>query len=87
MINAQINTLIESLLNKGIEVAKVEVAYTGVDNGAFKENREGREQSGNHRRSHREIDAAEGITYYTALPVGTLEYYLEAGVSSVEYHA
>ena len=87
MINGQINALIESLTNKGIEVAKVEVAYTGVDNGAFKENREGQEQSNRPKRSHREIDAAEGITYYTALPVGILEHYLETGVSSVEYSA
>jgi len=87
MINGQINALIESLSNKGIEVAKVEVAYTGVDNGAFKENREGQEQQSRQRRSNREIDAAEGITNYTALPVGTLDYYLEAGVSSVEYSA
>jgi len=87
MINGQINALIESLENKGIEVVKVEVAHTGVDNGAFKENKEGQEQHGRNRRKDREADPADGITYYTALPIGTLEYYLDAGVSSVEYSA
>jgi len=87
MINGQLNALIESLENKGLEVVEVEVAYTGVDNGAFKENREGHEQQNKQRRSLREIDQADGVTYYTALPLDTLEYYLEAGVSSVEYRA
>jgi len=87
MINGQIAALIESLENKGIDVAKVEVAYTGVDNGAFKENREGQAQQNQRRRTTREIDSADGITYYTALPFDTLEYYLDAGVSSVEYRA
>jgi len=87
MLNGQINALIESLGNKGIEVAKVEVAYTGVDNGANKESREGHSQPNRQRRSNREIDAADGVAYYTALPLETLDYYLEAGVSSVEYRA
>ena len=86
MINGQINALIESLENKGIEVVKVEVAYTGVDNGAFKENK-GQEQQGRNRKQANETDPDEAITIYTALPIGTLEYYLDAGVSSVEYSA
>jgi len=87
MINGQLNALIESLENKGIEVVDVEVANTVVDNGAFKENREGQEQRGSHRRSDREMNQVDAVTYYTTLPVDTLEYYLEAGVSSVEYRA
>ena len=87
MINGQLNALIESLENKGIEVVDVEVANTVVDNGAFKENREGQEQRSSHRRSDREMNQVDAVTYYTTLPVDTLEYYLEAGVSSVEYRA
>jgi len=87
LINGQITALIESLENKGIGIVEVEVAYTGVDNGAFKENREGQEQPNGKRRPNRGIDQADAATYYTALPVNTLEYYLEAGVSSVEYRA
>jgi len=88
MINGQITALIESLENKGIEVAEVEVAYTGVDNGAFKENREGHNSQANrNRRTTNEVRPADGVSYYTALPIDTLEYYLDAGVSSVEYTA
>ena len=87
LINGQITALVESLENKGIEVVEVEVAYTGVDNGAFKENREGQEQQDGRRRPNREANQADAVTYYTSLPMNTLEYYLEAGVSSVEYRA
>jgi len=88
MINGQINALIESLENKGIEVVEVEVAYTGVDNGSFKESREDLSQSSDRpRRSYRETEAVDGAMYYSALPFETLDYYLDAGVSSVEYRA
>ena len=87
MISGQINALIESLTNKGIAVADVEVVYTGVNNGAFKENKEGQTQNNRSKRGLREVDPAEGAEYYAARSVGTLEYYLEAGVSSVEYSA
>ena len=90
MLGGQINSLIESLENKGIEVVEVEVAYTGIDNGAFKENREDQGQSDKPRRSLREIDPVDGAAYYAALPVDILDYYLEdldAGISSVEYRA
>jgi len=87
MINGQLNALIESLENKGIEVAKVEVTYTGVDNGAHKEPQDGRSQSNRQKRANQETDPADGIAYYTALPIEMLEYYREAGVSSVEYSA
>ena len=87
MINGQITALIESLENKGIEVVGVEVAYTGVDNGAFKENREGQSHPNRQKRTKSEEDQADSVTYYSALPIDTLEYYLDAGVSSVEYRA
>jgi len=87
MINGQITALIESLENKGIGIVEVEVAYTGVDNGAFKENREGQEQQEGRRRPDREANQVDAATYYTALPMNALEYYLETGVSSVEYRA
>ena len=88
MLNGQINTLIESLGNKGIEVAEVEVAYTGVDNGAFKESQgDQAQQPHRQRRRNRETEAVDTVAYYAALPFETLEYYLDAGVSSVEYRA
>ena len=87
MINGQINALIESLENKGIEVVEVEVAYTGVNNGAFKDSREGQAQSENKRRSYRIDKVEDGATYYASLQFDTLENYLDPGVSSVEYSA
>jgi len=87
MINGQITALIESLENKGIEVVEVEVAYTGVDNGAFKEHRDKQSQSDRPRRKHPEIDPVNGASYYTAFSTDLHDYYLEAGVSSVEYSA
>ena len=88
MINGQINALIESLENKGIEVAEVEVAYTGINNGEFKEPREGGQtQPDNRRKQIHRADAIEGTAYYSALPVETLDYFIDAGISSVEYSA
>jgi len=88
MINGQITALIESLENKGIEVVEVEVAYTGVDNGAAKESRQNNTpQENNKRRLRREVDRADSIVYYTANQLEAIDYYLEAGVSSVEYSA
>jgi len=87
MINGQLTALIESLENKGIEIAEVEVIYTGVNNGAFKEPGEGQqEQSRHYKPANREVNSTDGVAYYTALP-DLLDYYLDAGVSSVEYRA
>ena len=85
MINNQINTLIESLTNKGIEIAEVEVAYTGVDNGDLRDSDNGRAKPESPRRSYRADRIEEGAAFYAALQLDPLEYYLEAGVSSVEY--
>ncbi|MCL2151608.1 MAG: flagellar hook-length control protein FliK [Oscillospiraceae bacterium] len=88
MIDGQINTLIESLENKGIEVAKVEVNYTGFDNGAFKEERrEGQAQPDGSRRTRLEAYSNDTAVYYSTLPLDTLDYYIDAGLSSVEYQA
>jgi len=87
MLNGQINALVESLENKGIEVVEVEVAYTGIDNGAFKEPREGQAQQDRLRRPHRETEAADVAEYYSVLPLEMLDYYIDSGVSSVEYRA
>ena len=88
MINGQLATLIDSLENKGIAVVDVEVIYTGINYGSFSDPREGEQQNGsNHRQpAKREINSTDGVAYYTALP-DLMEFYREAGVSSVEYSA
>ena len=88
MINGQLATLIESLENKGIAVVGVEVAYTGINNGAFKEHgdNDAHQQNKRHHTQTREVTPTEGIAYYTVLP-DLMDYYQETGVSSVEYSA
>jgi len=88
MINGQIAALVESLENKGIAVVEVEVAYTGVNNGAFKDSQESQAQQDRSKRTYRgESEPVENATYYAALAYDTLDYYLDTGVSSVEYRA
>jgi flagellar hook-length control protein FliK len=87
MLNGQINTLIESLKNKGIEVVEVEVTYTGIDNGAFKESREDQTQPDRSRRPYNETEATDATVYYSALSFDTADYYIGSGISSVEYQA
>jgi len=87
MINGQLATLIESLETKGIEVVEVEVVYTGINYGSFQDPREGaQQQNKSNYTPKREVNSAEGISYYTTLP-DLMEYYMEQGVSSVEYRA
>ena len=88
-INGQITALIESLESKGIAVAGVEVAYTGVNNGDLTDPRGGRQTTAEQGRSKRSNAAikAEGPEYYAAFMSGTLEHYLDIGVSTVEYRA
>ena len=87
MINGQLAALIESLESKGIEVVEVEVVYTGINYGAFQDPREGEEQQGKQRHAtKREVSTADGVTFYTTLP-DLMDYYLDQGVSSVEYSA
>jgi flagellar hook-length control protein FliK len=89
MINAQITTLIESLEHKGIEVVEVEVTHTGIDIGAHNQapNWE-RGQSGNskYNKYGREV-RQEKVDFYAGLKIDIAEYYLDMGVSSVEFSA
>jgi flagellar hook-length control protein FliK len=87
MVNGQINTLIQSLEHKGIQVVEVEVAYTGVDNGAFKDPRENGAQPDGSRRFRHEARAEDSAAYFAALSVDALGYFLDAGISTVEYRA
>ena len=87
MINGQINALIESLENKGIEVVEVEVAYTGLDNGAFKDSNNNQTQSGHPKRHHHVDGIEDSASYYAVLPSDMLDYYLDEELSSVEYRA
>jgi len=88
MINGQLAALIESLENKGIAVVEVEVAYTGIHYGAFQDPREGQQQSSGQQQQtkNREANSTDGVAYYAAV-TDLMEYYLDTGVSSVEYRA
>ena len=87
LINGQINALIESLESKGIEVVEVEVTYTGVNNGAFNDSNKEQAHQDRSRRSYRVDGVEDSAAYYAALSFSALDYYLDAGVSSVEYQA
>ena len=90
IINSQLTALIESLQSKGIAVAGVEVAYTAMEynHSAFKGNQDGGRKSGSQSQQgkNREIDTKDGGTYYTTLP-DIMDYYMDTGVSSVEFSA
>jgi len=88
MINGQLATLLESLENKGLAIAEVEVVYTGVNNGAFKEPgaNEQQQQSRQYKPTNRDVNALDGVAYYTNL-ADLQDYYFETGVSSVEFSA
>ena len=89
MINGQINALISSLENKGIQVVEVEVAYTGIDNGANQESRNFNQSQSDSRprRTYSTGRIEDSASYAAMLSEDTLDYYLEEGVSSVEYSA
>jgi flagellar hook-length control protein FliK len=86
MINSQITSLIESLENKGIAVVGVEVAYTGISYDSSKDTHNSGYQQNRQQTAKREANPADGIVYYAALP-DLMDYYLDTGVSSVEYRA
>jgi len=88
MINGQLATLLESLENKGLAVAEVEVVYTGVNNGTFKENtgETDQHQSKHQRPAKRDVNAIDGVAYYGAV-TDLQDYYFDTGVSSVEFSA
>ena len=88
MINGQLTALIESLENKGIAVSTVEVIYTGINFGTHKETSEdnqGQQGSRNQARN-REINTKDAVTYYATLP-DLMDYYMDTGISSVEFSA
>jgi len=89
MINAQITALIESLEQKGIEVVEVEVTHTGIDIGAHNKGSRGdyTQQSGNQKNRFDRNIRPEKVDYYAGLKIDVMEYYLDAGVSSVEFSA
>jgi flagellar hook-length control protein FliK len=87
MVSGQINTLIQSLEHKGIQVVEVEVAYTGVDNGTFKDPRENGAQPDGSRRHRYANGGDDSAAYFAALSVDALGYFLDAGISTVEYRA
>lgn len=90
MIGGQISALIESLSEKGVKVAEVEVVYTGVSDkdaqgghqskDAPKENRQG-----NDRYAGRVT--IKDTAYDAGMLDGTGGFYIDAAVSSVEYRA
>lgn len=89
MINSQIAMLIESLENKGIAVSEVEVVFAGANfDNLSQPGGDGRQESsaGGGRSGGKENRAQENIEYYTTL-TDLMDYYLDAGVSSVEYRA
>jgi len=88
MINGQLTTLLESLENKGLAIAEVEVIYTGVNNGTFKEPgaNEQQQESKHYKPAKRDVNAIDGIASYATLS-DLQDYYFETGVSSVEFSA
>ncbi|MCL2222859.1 MAG: flagellar hook-length control protein FliK [Oscillospiraceae bacterium] len=91
MINAQLAALIESLEEKGHQVVEVEVAYTGLEynHSMLKEDPKGNNhgKSGSHSGGKNgEADKKDAVTYYTTLP-DIMDYYMDTGVSSVEFSA
>ena len=90
MINAQITALIESLEHKGIEIVEVEVTHAGIDIGAHNRgpNGEHTQQSGSSKygRYGRGI-RSERMDFFAGLKIDVAKYYLDLGVSSVEFSA
>jgi len=87
MINSQLATLIESLENKGISVSEVEVVYAGANFDNPSGSDEGRQSTGGNAQSSRQgSESKSGVEYYTTI-TDLMDYYFEAGISSVEYSA
>lgn len=91
MLNTQITALIETLEQRGLAVAEVEVIQTGMEfnHSTFKEGSDNYQKKSSSKPSKGKIDGIKSgneTTYYTTLP-DIMDYYMEAGVSSVEYTA
>jgi flagellar hook-length control protein FliK len=89
MINSQVTALIESLEQKGIEVVEVEVTHTGVNIGAHNTGPHGEHGNSNGSRNngYRRDQKPERIDLFAGLRIDVAEYYLDAGVSSMEFSA
>jgi len=88
MLDGQMTALIESLESKGIAVAEVDVVYSAINHGMLGESGQSQqgESSGQHKQKARETNQKEAVAYYAVLP-DLMDYYLDSGISSVEYRA
>jgi len=89
MLNGQLTALIESLEEKGIEIANFEVLNTSIGYDTTKDPHESngnRNQSRNRQRFAGEVDSKDGVAIYSTMSE-VQENYLDTGVSSVEYSA
>ena len=79
--------LIQDLENRGMTVVEVEVAHTGINNGDL--NRQSGAFSGRGGKSHKSFDGerAEENASIIKTAIALHEYYMETGVSSVQYSA
>jgi len=86
-IFAQVDSLIESLEEKGIRVQNVEVTYTDV-NSTLKDPKEsgGETASRNNRKSRDGQRTIDGVEAYTPVP-DIADHYLDAEISTVEFRA
>jgi flagellar hook-length control protein FliK len=87
LVGAQMQQLIQELEAKGLTVVEVEVSHTGIDNGDFNQQSGGYGQGGG--RSHKSYNGgrAEENASIIKHAIELHEYYVEAGVSSVQYSA
>ena len=87
MINSQVTALIESLENKGIQVAEVDIAYPSISDGEFKDPKEGHDQGTGRSKRGRQTGKIENADYNIMFMSDIQEHYLDIGMSTVEYSA
>ena len=86
-INTGLTTLIESLESKGIAVSEVEVVYAGANFDNLSGQSNGQQETGSHGHTSRQhVEVKSSIEYYTTI-TDLMDYYLDTGISSVEYRA
>ena len=85
LVSSQLTTLVQQLEQKGLEVVEVEVMHTGIDNGNFNSSNQGYAYAKKSSQSFGDRAEDKNAAYATAIELH--EYYLEMGVSSVEYRA
>ena len=86
LVSSQMQQLIQELENKGMTVVEVEVTHTGINNGDFNQQGGGHGGQG---RSHKSYNGgrAEENASIIKHAIQLHEYYVEQGVSSVQYSA